>query len=225
MVARLHWDGWMRRSRACRFVATGLTAILLSWPAWVTSGIKCWTNNEGVRECGNIVPPEYAQRSHRELNQQGVLIGQAARAKTQQELEREQAERRKRAAEKAELARIAREQKMRDRVLLHTFTTEEDMVLARDGKLQAIEARVRHVVSRIVRLHQSLENLRARAALLERRGDVVPEELQKEILDVEGEITDNRKLIERWRTEQEEVRTSFETDVERFRQLKGNEKR
>jgi hypothetical protein len=215
----------MRRFRACTVVGIGLTAIVLGWPAWVNSGIKCWTNREGVRECGNIVPPEYAQRSHRELNQQGVLIGKTARAKTQEELEREHAERRKRAAEKAERARIAREQERRDRTLLQTFTTEEDMVLARDGKLQAIEARIRHIESRIVKLHQSLEHRRARAALLERRGDAVPEKLQKKILDVQGEIRNKRQLIEQWRTEQEEVRASFEGDLERFRQLKGNARR
>ncbi|MFZ0254376.1 MAG: hypothetical protein WAN46_01750 [Gammaproteobacteria bacterium] len=212
----------MKSFRTCTFVATGLIVILVGWPTWVAGGIKCWTNSEGMRECGNVVPPEYAQKSHRELNPQGVLIEQTARAKTQEELQQEQAEKRKRAAEKAELARIAHEQAKRDRVLLHTFTTEEDMALARDGKLQTIEARVRHVEGRIGKLDQSLENRRARAALLERRGNIAPAELQKEILDIEREISDNRELIQLWRAEQGSVRASFEVDLQRFRQLKGN---
>ena len=226
MRFRAPWDVWMKTFRAWTFIAAGLiSALLVTCPLGAAGGIKCWTNREGVRECGNAVPPEYAQKSHRELNQQGVLIGETARAKTPEELEREQSEKRKQAAEKAELVRIAREQAERDRVLLYTFTTEGDMVLARDGRLQAIEVRVRHAEGRILKLNQSLENHRGHAALLERRGNVVPEELQKEILAVEREINDNRKLIELWRREQGDVRVNFEADLERFRKLKGNAKR
>lgn len=212
----------MKSLRICKLVAVAVTAMFIIWPPSAVSGIKCWTNSQGVRECGNVVPPEYAQRSHRELNQQGILIGRTARAKTQDELERDQAERQRRAAEEAKLARIAREQAKRDRVLLYTFTTEEDMFLARDGKLQAIETRVRHAQSRIVKLEQTLENLRARAALLERRGSVVPEKLREEIVAGEREIANKRESIEQLRTEQKDVRASFEADLLRFRQLKGN---
>ena len=44
--------------------------------------IKCWTNKDGVRECGESVPPEYAQKSHQELSDQGTVIEEQARAKT-----------------------------------------------------------------------------------------------------------------------------------------------
>ena len=37
---------------------------LLALPPMAGAGIKCWTNNDGVRECGNAVPPEYAQQGH-----------------------------------------------------------------------------------------------------------------------------------------------------------------
>ncbi len=30
--------------------------------------IKCWTNSDGVRECGNIVPQEYTQGGHDEID-------------------------------------------------------------------------------------------------------------------------------------------------------------
>ena len=28
----------------------------------VQARMKCWTNNEGVKECGDTVPPEYTQQ-------------------------------------------------------------------------------------------------------------------------------------------------------------------
>jgi hypothetical protein len=37
----------------------------------VEADIKCWATRDGIRECGNTVPAEYAQQSHKELDKQG----------------------------------------------------------------------------------------------------------------------------------------------------------
>ena len=53
----------------------GLLCILIATPALSDAArIKCWTNNEGVRECGNAVPPEYAQKGHKEVSKSGSLF-------------------------------------------------------------------------------------------------------------------------------------------------------
>lgn len=197
-----------------------LILCLWSFPIIVSAGIKCWTNHDGMRECGNVVPPEYAQKSHREFNQQGIMVKQTTRAKTKEEIEQERAEQARLAAEKAETERIAKDQAARDRILLDTFTTEDDLFLTRDGKLQAIEARIRHAKSRIDKLEQSLADLHAQAAMLERLGKPVPEALQREIANVEQQIGANRTFIEQYQSEQEEVRASFEADLQRLRELK-----
>ena len=44
------------------FACVLATLFLLTAP--VQAAIKCWTNKDGVRECGNVVPPEYSQESH-----------------------------------------------------------------------------------------------------------------------------------------------------------------
>ena len=49
-----------------------LTLFVLVLPSQAHGRIKCWTNSEGVRECGNTIPPEYAQKSHEEVSEQGV---------------------------------------------------------------------------------------------------------------------------------------------------------
>ncbi len=48
--------------------------------------IKCWTNKDDIRECGNVVPPEYSQKGHEELSDQGIVIDRKERAKTPEEL-------------------------------------------------------------------------------------------------------------------------------------------
>ena len=50
------------------------------------ASIKCWTNEEGVRACGTVVPPEYAQQEHEEINKQGIVVNVQERAKTEAEI-------------------------------------------------------------------------------------------------------------------------------------------
>ena len=44
-------------------------ACLISFNA--DARFKCWTNSDGVKECGQNVPPEYAQQGHEEVNSLG----------------------------------------------------------------------------------------------------------------------------------------------------------
>ena len=182
------------------------------------AGIKCWTNNEGVKECGNVVPPEYSQKGHEELSDQGVTVKKTARAKTLEELDaEEEAER-----QQAERERLAKEQAARDRVLLDTFTTEEDLILTRDGKLNAIDTRIAHTRQVTVGLEGQREDLEVEAANQERAGKAVSDELIADIDSVERQIADQMAFIESREQEKIEVRTQFDADLVRYRQLKGN---
>ena len=65
------------------------TVALLALCGYLNSAeaaIKCWTNKEGVRECGNAVPPEYAQQAHEEKSTSGMTIKRTERSKTPEEL-------------------------------------------------------------------------------------------------------------------------------------------
>ena len=74
-----------------------LLAMLLLSATAAQAKFKCWTNNEGVKECGNAVPPEYAQQGHEVMNKHGVAR-ESKKAKTLEELTQE------REAEKAAAA-------------------------------------------------------------------------------------------------------------------------
>ena len=183
------------------FVGIGIAA----GPA--SAGIKCWTNDEGVKECGNVVPPEYSQKGHEELSEQGVTVKKTARAKTAEEL----------AAEKA-----AKEQAARDQVLIDTFTTEDDLILTRDGKLQAIDTRIAHTKRIAAGLEEERENLEKQAADQERAGQTIPEELLADIELVERQLAEHMASVENRMQAKEELRAQFDTDLARYRLLKGN---
>ncbi|MEE9286935.1 MAG: hypothetical protein V3W33_02545 [Gammaproteobacteria bacterium] len=179
--------------------------------------IKCWTNKDDIRECGNVVPPEYSQKGHEELSDQGIVIDRKERAKTPEELEEE----RRLAAIQAEEERKATKKEIADRVLLDTFASEDDLVLARDGKLAAIEQTIHVTESRIKKLQKSLNEIMSMAAEIERRGKPPADGIQNEIDAVRAQIAENRAYIKTLRKEQDAVRDAFESDLTRFKELKA----
>jgi hypothetical protein len=212
-------------SKAITAIAVSVALLALTPLDAQAKRIKCWDNKDGVRECGYAVPPEYAQKEHEELNKQGTVVKEFDRAKTPEEIAQERAEKERIAKEQAEKKRLAREQAARDRVLLDTFTTEEDLNLARKGKLQAIDTRVKHAEKLVEKLENSLSKMEDEAALLERSGKPVPERMQKDIAGVQRQIEDNKVFIEERRKEKEEVHVKFDADLTRYRELKADGRR
>jgi hypothetical protein len=195
---------------------TLMLALSLS-PGSATAGIKCWTNSEGVKECGNVVPPEYSQEGHSEVNEQGITTGTTDRAKTTEEL----------AAEKQALVeqearkKVAAKQAAYERVLLDTFTTEDDLLLARDGKLAAIDTRILHTQQIAAGLEEKLGSLEEEAANQERAGGTLDEELLGDIAALQSQIEQNSMFILERQNEKESLSLQFVEDLARYRELKG----
>jgi len=179
--------------------------------------IKCWKNNEGVRECGNFVPPEFAQKGHDEMSPGGVTLDSTGRAKSVEELEAERAEAKRMAA----AAEREREQTTKDRVLLDTFSSDDDILLARDGQIAHLESQVNLTESHIDKLNHSLEGLIQEAADHERRGNQPPEKLLGDIKSLREQIRDNQTFISTKDKERAELLSKFDADLTRFRELKG----
>jgi hypothetical protein len=195
---------------------TLMLALSLS-PGSATAGIKCWTNSEGVKECGNVVPPEYSQEGHSEVSEQGITTGTTDRAKTTEEL----------AAEKQALVeqearkKVAAKQAAYERVLLDTFTTEDDLLLARDGKLAAIDTRILHTQQIATGLEEKLGSLEEEAANQERAGGTLDEELLGDIAALQSQIEQNSMFIVERQNEKESLSLQFVEDLARYRELKG----
>lgn len=181
-----------------------------------SAGIKCWTNKEGNTECGDTVPPEYSQQGHKEINKQGIVIDEKERALTEEEIEA----RERQAAIEAEKKRAMEEQRRQDRILLQTFSTEEDIITARDDKLAAMEAQIKLAESRIEKLQADLDKRVKQAAAAERTGKEPSAALLDDIESLRRQIETNKEFISDTRAEQERIRAEAEADLKRFRELK-----
>ncbi|MCP5143250.1 MAG: hypothetical protein H6978_00335 [Gammaproteobacteria bacterium] len=196
-----------------------LALVMVTLPPAVTAAdrIKCWTNRDGIRECGNVVPPEYSQKGYEEKNLRGITVGTQNRALTNEELET----RRQQAAEIAAQEREQARREANDRVLLATFASVDDILLARDGQIANIDSQIRVTRSHIEKLHANLGAMIARAAASERRGEQPSEEITANIDNVREQIADNESFIENKIAEQQSVKVQYNADIRRFRELKG----
>lgn len=198
-----------------------LLALTVMLPGSAFGAIKCWTNKEGVRECGNVVPPEYAQQETRTVNERGITVEVKERAKTAEELEAE------RAAKEAEERRLAEEKKRQqeqasyDNMLLSTFTTEQELVASRDRATGAIDATIEITGATINALNHKQDDFKKRAAALERGGNPLPAELKEDMASLDKQIQEKKDYIEYKKQEKQQLLQKYDMDLKRYRELKG----
>ena len=188
---------------------------VLSGPAHAR--FKCWTKNKGIRECGETVPPEYAQKGHQEMSKQGVVVDKKERAKTQEELSEEA----RLAAIAAEEQKIADEKAKQDKILLDTFTSVADIEAIRDEKIAVIESSITLTNKRNEKTQEDLDKRIKAAATAERAGNAPNEALLEDIKMLRSRIEKNKVFIEDKRKEQDAVKAAASVDIDRFKKLKG----
>jgi hypothetical protein len=195
---------------------------LLSWtPATMAGSIKCWTNEEGIRECGAAVPPEYSQQRVEVINERGMVVDVKERAKTMEELEAEKHEAERLAKLKQEEERRQAEARLRDTILLRSYTTERDLKISYDGKI-AVNRDIIDITNTGTRtLNKNLNNTRTKAANYERAGEKPPESVLEEMNSLKRQIKDNDEFIARKQEEIKALEQQYEADLKRFRELKG----
>jgi len=206
-----------KNNTANKLLILGMSAFLLSQPAMAGKKFKCWTNKDGVKECGSFVPPEYSQQRIETRGDSGRVIEVKERAKTEAELAEIDRLAKLKEIEDAKIA----EQKKKDDILLKTFTRERDINMLRDSKVNVIEGIITVTNSNNKALQKKLEKLQKKAANIERRGKKPTANLLEDIKTIENRISNNKKSIKAKREEQKIIRAKFEKDLQRFRTLKN----
>ncbi len=199
-----------------RISSIAVISLFMAQPA--TAGkFKCWTNNDGVKECGSYVPAEYSQKRIETRSESGRVIEVDKRARTKAEL--------------AEIVRLAKlkkiedekiaAQKKSDDILLNTFSSERDINMLRDSKVNVIEGIITVTNSNNKALRKKLEKLQKKAANIERRGKKPPQVVLDDIKAIEKRIQKNVKSIKLKHAEQKTIRAKFDKDLKHFKELKN----
>ncbi len=182
--------------------------------------IICYDDDEGQRVCGDNYAPEEAPKKKKEYNTQGVPIGVIAGAKTEEELRAE--------AEAEEAARAIELQQRRDRALLATYQTVEEILMHRDRRVEIWQSQSRVTELYLRNLERRRESLVQKARGFapysdEQDAPMIDEDLHQDILETEGTIERHKVNLLKFEEGEKEIRARFQGDIDRFKALKGIE--
>ena len=197
--------------------AAGLSLSAPAAPKKAAGSFKCWTNKDGVRECGEAVPPEYSQQGHEVRSDTGMKVQETERAKTEAEL----AEDAKRLQEEDAKKKAELEAARQDKVLLATFSSVEDIERVRDDKVAAIEVAITSTKTRNAKIEEDLNKRIAAAAAEERAGKIPNEALLKDIESLRRQIANNQDFVDQKHKEQEALLQEYAHKITRFQELQG----
>jgi len=193
-------------------VLIALNLVMLSSSHAGNTSIKCWKNKQKIRECGQVVPPEYAQQRIEILNDRGIVIKVIQPARTKKQLVEDQ--------RKAKLQAIKDKRKQDDIILLKSFTTERDLLLSRDANLSSIKGIIDISIGNTKSLKTNLGDLQKKAGDYERSGQTVPPSLIKDIDKLQRQIKDMQSFTEKKEQERTAMIKRYDEDLKRYRMLK-----
>jgi hypothetical protein len=176
-----------------------------------------WVDEQGNVHYSDRIPPDAAKQERARLDERGVMVERTEAAKTEEELARDRELERLRAAQQ----KLLEEQQERDRVLLNTFRTEDDLFLARDKKIEAVDAQVKLTEGNIKRLKKRLADMQATAATTERQGEQVSPKYRADIEATRRQIEEAYASIVQREQDRLAISARFEDDLQRIRLLRN----
>ena len=182
------------------------------------TAIVKWVDDEGVIHYGDSVPPEYVDKPKEVLNDQGVTIRELEGKKTEEQLAAE------REAEERELARELQARK--DRSLLLTYQTIEEIEMHRDRRVELFQAQARVTELYLRNLNRRLGELKNEAGRYkpyssDPEAPMVDPGLVDEIKETEAAIERHESNLDEFRQQEQDIIERFNKNIDRFRELKG----
>jgi hypothetical protein len=212
--------------RGIRTVAT--TIVVLAMVYSNLTAAQSRSSREAVFRCkdrngqthyGDSVPPECAGLDTEVLNENGIQVrlieGEATRLKR---LQRE--------AEEAKIRKEQDRRALRDRTLIETYLSVEDIERLRDQRLEQLSAQYRLTEQNIASLHERQTRLEAQVARFKPYSDKpnappLPDHLAAEMVNTVKSMRVYEESLAANRQEQAELTASFDADIKRFKELKG----
>ena len=191
-----------------------------SW--WISQGYAAdsrmyrWIDKGGAVHYSDQIPPAYIEQGHIKLSEEGVRVESIAPAPTEEELRAAQEQERL----KEEEARRIEQEKVTNQQLLKSFRTIEDLILAREGKVAAVEALSQTTRDGIRFEQRRLRELHKKAAEQERTGKPVAKPLQDEITKAERLVREGYATILENEFHKEAIHQDFDQIMTRYRRLR-----
>ena len=197
-----------------KLLAALVAGLTLSFPAMAT--LYKWVDDKGTTHYGETIPPEYADKDHQVLNNEGrvirseeVMTPERRRAKNLED------------AKKRDEAEAALEQQRHDKTLLNIYNSVDEIDLARTRNVQQIDARINAMNASIKAANDNLLSLQTEADNLARANRKIPASLQQDLQDAQDRLTKLQKDVAVPLAEKAALEARFDADRARYIELTG----
>jgi hypothetical protein len=174
-----------------------------------------WVDAQGVTHYGDRIPPEYASQEQHLINSQGVEVQTLEAQKTPEQL----------AAE--DQKKLDAEQRLnRDKNLLNTYVSVQEIERLRDQRVTLLSDQIKVTSSFLELLNTKLKKLRMNSMRFkpysaDPNAPAMPDQLADDLVRVGNDIRTQEQNLREKRSEESAMKKQFESDIDRFKELKG----
>ena len=175
-----------------------------------------WVDNQGVTHYSETLPPEYADKNRQILNKSGVVI------KTQDVLtpDERRAKEEQSAKTRAEAA-AARDQRRYDKSLVESYSSADEIELAKTRSLQQLDAGITSINSQIAMVTNHLSSLQKEVAERRKANKKVPTFMLNEIKESQDRLDGLQQDLARSKEKRADVQARFDSEKARYKVLTG----
>jgi hypothetical protein len=215
-MARVYWETLLKKLAWVHCVVLLLAMSSFSAGA-APNGRKLykWVDEQGVIHYGDHVPPEYANQERHVINSQGVETERVEALRTPEQLAGE------------EKKKIDADQRAnRDRNLLNTYASIPEIERLRDQRLELLSAQVKITGQFLEVLKGRMKKLRVASARFrpyssDPKAPPMSDQIAEDLVRVGNDIHTQEQNLRERRSEEATMSKQFESDIARFRELKG----
>lgn len=176
-----------------------------------------WVDDKGVTHYGEVIPPEYANKSRSQLSAGGRIIA------TEEVLTPEQARTRDEQLKKKQLEDEAQsEQKRRDSALLGTYSNVAEIDAAKTRSIQQLDSTISSILVQIKINQNKLDALATEERGFRNNHAAIPASLSEDLKDTQLRLNKRRAELDKFKQERANVEARFEADKARYRLLTGS---
>ncbi len=187
-----------------------------------TAKLYKWIDENGNVRYGDQLQASEAKRRHQILNSRGMVVGTTEAAKTSEEYA---------AIRKAEKDRIARElaearardsQRKKDRALLNTYGSVDELELVKDRRMEIVDMVIQLLYTSMHNTNKKIEKLETKATTKYlAKGSEVPDGLAQNIEMLARSNVNREERLRQRIIERNRILVQYERDLVRYRKLTG----
>ena len=183
-----------------------------------------WIDEDGNVRYSDRLPATQAKKKHQQLNRQGVVVSTTEEARSEEDLAAEAEARRIQEEEDKRAAEVKAVQDQKDQVLLMTFSSEEELQLARDDRIEVLDSVINLINKSIASTQGKLTELQNLAdSRYLSQGKEVPGGLAQKIEHFQRQIESRTDQLLLKLQERKKINEQYELDLARYRELKAEE--